>query len=445
MRITSVKATPVNLPFHAAYRFAFGSTASLTKTIVEVETDEGLIGLGEAATATPRHRSHGSASGSSASTRSTSTSASGGASRQSAPAVGERDDAAARVRRDRDGALGPSRPRRNLPLTTCSAAPFDTKSHSPSTSRCGFLALVAGRSDAARSRAVLRSDDRRARRAGFEGKLVPNRRHRGGDGARGASRDRRPAPATRREWRLDLPDGARCCGASSATTSAVSRTLSTRTRSSRACGRSRTAFSAHAPDLRRAVALGVPDFYVLNIVELGGIRRTVEFVRACEMFGIGFWFHSGDTGVASAAYLHLSAALEPIREPSQALFHWYADDVIAEGPFSPRGGLLRVPDGPGLGVTLDAAALARCHERFLSEGAFPSASPGRTTPASSPEDIERLRPASPRRAAPLITLGYAGRKHPGLPPDPAVSSGPVRHIEWIGDRVRLAHHRRHLG
>ena len=42
------------------------------------------------------------------------------------------------------------------------------------------------------------------------------------------------------------------------------------------------AFSAHAPDLRRAVALGVPDFYVLNIVELGGIRRTVEFVRACE-------------------------------------------------------------------------------------------------------------------------------------------------------------------
>ena len=101
----------------------------------------------------------------------------------------------------------------------------------------------------------------------------------------------------------------------------------------------------------------MPDFYVLNIVELGGIRRTVEFVRACEQFGIGFWFHSGDTGVASAAYLQLSAALEPIREPSQALFHWYGDDVIAEGPFCPRRGVLPVPDGPGLGVTLDPAAL----------------------------------------------------------------------------------------
>jgi glucarate dehydratase len=135
------------------------------------------------------------------------------------------------------------------------------------------------------------------------------------------------------------------------------------------------AFSAHEPDLRRAVALGVPDFYVLNLVELGGIRRTVEFVRACEQFGIGFWFHSGDTAVASAAYLHVSAALEPIREPSQALFHWYADDVVAEGPFCPRNGVVPVPEGPGLGVTLDPAALARCHERFLREGAFPSGDP----------------------------------------------------------------------
>ena len=108
------------------------------------------------------------------------------------------------------------------------------------------------------------------------------------------------------------------------------------------------AFSAHAPDLRRAVALGVPDFYVLNLVELGGIRRTIEFVRACEQFGIGFWFHSGDTGIASAAYLQVSAALEPIREPSQALFHWYGDDVIAEGPSARGAASCRFPTGPGL-------------------------------------------------------------------------------------------------
>ena len=116
------------------------------------------------------------------------------------------------------------------------------------------------------------------------------------------------------------------------------------------------AFSTHNPDLRRAVTLGVPDNFVCNIVELGGIRRTVEFVRACELAGIGFWFHSHEAAVASTVYLHLSAALEPIREPSQTLFRWLADDVISE-LYVPRGGFVTVPTGPGIGIELDRDAL----------------------------------------------------------------------------------------
>ena len=49
MRISAVRATPVNIPFHAPYRFSLGSTASVTKTIVEVDTDEGVTGIGECA------------------------------------------------------------------------------------------------------------------------------------------------------------------------------------------------------------------------------------------------------------------------------------------------------------------------------------------------------------------------------------------------------------
>ena len=60
---------------------------------------------------------------------------------------------------------------------------------------------------------------------------------------------------------------------------------------------------------------------------------------ACERFDVGFRFHSGETGIGSAAYLHVSAAHRLTSgEPSQTLFRWYADDVIAEGPFVPRGG-----------------------------------------------------------------------------------------------------------
>jgi glucarate dehydratase len=133
----------------------------------------------------------------------------------------------------------------------------------------------------------------------------------------------------------------------------------------------RASFASHLVDLRRVVELGAPDTIVSNVNEFGGIRRVVEFVRACERFDIGFRFHSGETGIGSAAYLQLSAALGHVREPSQTLLRWYADDVIAEGPFVPRDGAVAAPDGPGLGVTLDPTAMARCHERYRTEGPFP--------------------------------------------------------------------------
>ena len=132
-------------------------------------------------------------------------------------------------------------------------------------------------------------------------------------------------------------------------------------------------FSTHVIDLPKAVALRAPDTIVTNINEHGGIRRTVDFIRACETFNVGFRFHSGETGIASAAYLHLTAAIEHVREASQTLFRWYADDVIEGGPFVMKNGVVRVPDGPGLGVMLDPVALKRCHERFLAEGVFPGA------------------------------------------------------------------------
>ena len=49
MQITAIRAIPVNIPFVAPYRFAYGSIASVTKTIVEVTTDDGVVGYGEAA------------------------------------------------------------------------------------------------------------------------------------------------------------------------------------------------------------------------------------------------------------------------------------------------------------------------------------------------------------------------------------------------------------
>ena len=47
MKIRAITATPVNIPLRAPYRFSYGSTASLTKTVIELITDDGVTGLGE--------------------------------------------------------------------------------------------------------------------------------------------------------------------------------------------------------------------------------------------------------------------------------------------------------------------------------------------------------------------------------------------------------------
>ena len=127
-------------------------------------------------------------------------------------------------------------------------------------------------------------------------------------------------------------------------------------------------FSTHVPDIRRAVALGVPDTIVVNFAVLGGINRAIRFIGACEAMGVGFWCYSGDAGICTAAYLHMTAAMPWIHEPSQSLFRWQIADVIENGPFRQKNNVITVPEGPGLGVELDRNALKHWHQHYLDNG-----------------------------------------------------------------------------
>ena len=126
-------------------------------------------------------------------------------------------------------------------------------------------------------------------------------------------------------------------------------------------------FSSHLPDLRLAVELGVPDTFVLNVTALGGIRETLKFISACEVMGVGFWFYSGESAVGTAAYMQLAAAVPYLSQPGQSLLRWYLDDVIGEC-IQPKANAFPIPDEPGLGITLDPAALERCKQRYERDG-----------------------------------------------------------------------------
>jgi glucarate dehydratase len=131
-----------------------------------------------------------------------------------------------------------------------------------------------------------------------------------------------------------------------------------------------TPFSAHTPDVALASELGVPDAIVIGLGFCGGIEGTRRFIAECEERGVGFWFYSGDLGIATAAYLHIAATAPYLDRPSQSLLRWTMDDVVVGGPFSPERGVVRVPAETGLGVELDEDALTRCVERFAREGPY---------------------------------------------------------------------------
>lgn len=95
----------------------------------------------------------------------------------------------------------------------------------------------------------------------------------------------------------------------------------------------------------------------------GGIAASVEIAHVARAAGIVCHVGSNlELGIGSAAMLHLAAAVANIDSatyPADILGpHYHEADLITE-PLSlgPEGA--RVPDGPGLGVSLDEEALGR--------------------------------------------------------------------------------------
>jgi L-alanine-DL-glutamate epimerase-like enolase superfamily enzyme len=95
----------------------------------------------------------------------------------------------------------------------------------------------------------------------------------------------------------------------------------------------------------------------------GGIAASIEIAHVAQAAGVVCHVGSNlELGIGTAAMLHLAAATPAIDSetyPSDILGPHYHESDLIETPLSlGRDGAV-VPDGPGLGVTLDEAALKR--------------------------------------------------------------------------------------
>jgi glucarate dehydratase len=112
-------------------------------------------------------------------------------------------------------------------------------------------------------------------------------------------------------------------------------------------------------DVGNIVRAQAADVILLDPHEAGGLWPVVKQAAIAESVGIPVTLHSGgELGLSQAAYLHLAASIPNLSIAIDNELMHLAADVIAD-PFTIDRGTLTVPQGPGLGVSLDHAAVER--------------------------------------------------------------------------------------
>ena len=114
------------------------------------------------------------------------------------------------------------------------------------------------------------------------------------------------------------------------------------------------------------------DVVLLDTTFWGGIRPCVKAAAICETFQLGVAVHSsGELGIQLATMLHLGAVIPNLTFAADAHYHHLMDDVIEGGKLQYCHGAMLVPTSPGLGVKLDRNRVGEYHEMFLRLGSYP--------------------------------------------------------------------------
>jgi glucarate dehydratase len=152
--------------------------------------------------------------------------------------------------------------------------------------------------------------------------------------------------------------------------------------------------SSHCADI--PTALRYPRLDVVPTLDAsGGITGVRRLAQTLGSLGRRVWLRShAETGIGWAAAVHLGMSTLELLRPAQSLHDLIAEDLIVGEPWFVRNGGVKAARTPGLGVSLDREALKECHGRFQRMGevaAFPAAAGVRLTHISSPTRSQGLQ------------------------------------------------------
>lgn len=120
-------------------------------------------------------------------------------------------------------------------------------------------------------------------------------------------------------------------------------------------------------DIPMAVELDSVQVILCDHHYWGGMRQVRHLAKLCETFGIGLSMHSNShLGVSLMAMAHVAAATPHLSYACDTHYPWQSgiDEVVAGGKVPIVDGCVRIPDEPGLGVELDYDQLGRGRERY---------------------------------------------------------------------------------
>jgi glucarate dehydratase len=113
------------------------------------------------------------------------------------------------------------------------------------------------------------------------------------------------------------------------------------------------------------------DVVLLDTTFWGGIRACIKAAAVCETFQLDVAVHSsGELGIQLATMLHLGAVIPNLTFAADAHYHHLTDDIIEGGKLKYEQGAIAVPSGPGLGVKLDHDKVGAYRDLYRRLGSY---------------------------------------------------------------------------
>ena len=124
-------------------------------------------------------------------------------------------------------------------------------------------------------------------------------------------------------------------------------------------------------DLGPSIRQDAIDIILTDLHYWEGPRGVKDLTAVCRTFNLGVAMHSGaEFGIELAAMLHTASTIPAMTMPGDAHYHYLEDDIIKGGKMKYEKGAIQVPDGPGLGVELDEEKMEKYERYYMEKGDY---------------------------------------------------------------------------